>query len=119
MDALFRNDLAKEKRDVPVDKTQFTVALRRLLLEFRTHKKDGPGKFAKRIGYVVAGGDPVKRTVLSFLVETNVIRWEMRQYVVDKDAMKQLELSMHLLARLDENNTNKAYVSYCAWRNKR
>ena len=119
MDAQFRHDLAKDKRNVPVDQTQFTAALRRLLLEFRSDKKGHPGKYAKRIGYVIAGSNPVKSTVLSFLIETNVIRWEVRQYVIDKDAMKQLELSMHLLARLDESNTNKAYVSYCAWRNKK
>lgn len=116
MDAIFRRDLAKSKRDPDITQTQFTVALRRLLLEFRTDKKGRPGKFAKQVGYRVAGNDPVKQTVLSFLIETRVIKWELRQYVVNKGAMKELSLSMHALARLDENNTNKAYVSYCLWR---
>ena len=119
MDAQFRHDLAKDKRDVPVDRTQFTAALRRILFEFRTHKKNEPGKYAKRIGYVVASGSPVKRTVLSFLIETGVIRLEMQKYIIDKDAMKKMQLSVHLLARLDESNADKAYVSYCAWRNKK
>lgn len=119
MDALFRRDIAKSKRDPIVDQTQFTTALRRILVEFRTDKKGDPGKNAKQIGYRIAGNDPVKRTVLSFLVETGVIRLEVQQYVVDRDAMKDLCLSMHALARLDEENANKAYVSYCIWRGRK
>ena len=114
---MYRHDIAKPKRDITIGTAQFTAALRRILIEFRTDRKGSPGKYAKRIENVVAGSSPIKRGVLSFLIDTGVIKMEVRQYVINKDAMKQLELSMHMLARLDEENTHKAYVSYLIWRN--
>lgn len=118
MNASFRYDLAKSKRNVPIDTPEFARAMCRLFMDFRADRKDTIGKYASYINNVIVGGSPVKQTVLSFLVDTGVFKWKVRQYIIDKQALKALDLSMYGIARMDEETMRKAYVSFCAWRHK-
>lgn len=112
----FRTDLAKPKRDAEVDIANFTSALRRILIEFRTDKKGAPGRHSEMIDHVVASGNNAKRSVLLFLVESGVLYCRKRQYLVNRDAMSDMSLSMNAVCGLNNDSVQKAYVAFCAWK---
>lgn len=109
-------NIAKVKRSPETTLAQFTVALRRILVEFRTDKKGAPGKCQDRIERLVVGSNAIKQDVLLFLFDTGMIIKEKKILVINKDIMKSLSLSMHSVCAMNEQSTGKAYVAYCAWR---
>ena len=98
-----------------IDITKFTHAMRCILIEFRTHKKDTPAKDAERIENVVVGGSPIKRSILDYMIERGVIYRAEHLYKVELATMQKLGISYSALARMDTNQLGVVYSDFCNW----
>ena len=82
------------------DITKFTHAMRCIMMEFRTHKKDTLAKDRERIDNVTVGNNPLKRQVLEYLKHAGIIYKSAHLYKVDTEKMQKVGISYAALARM-------------------
>lgn len=98
-----------------IDCTKFIYALRCILSEFRTDKKDMLAKIADRIEHVIVGGSPVKRTSLDYLKSAGIIYASSHLYKVNEAIMQAKGLHFAALARMDTDLLEPVYREFCDW----
>lgn len=98
-----------------IDVTKFSHALRSILMEFRTDKKDTLAKNAEKIEYVTVGGSDIKRKVLEYLKAISIIYQEVRLYKVNEDKMREKGINFTALSRMDIAQLSTAYNDFCEW----
>lgn len=90
-------------------------ALRSILMEFRTDKKDTLGKTAEKIDFVTVGGSEIKRKVLEYLKASSVIYSSSHLYKVDEDKMREKAINFTALSRMDLVQLSTVYKDFCDW----
>ena len=100
-----------------VDATKLIYAMRCILMEFRTHKKDTLAKDAERINNVVVGNNKFKKEVLDYLKYKNIIYSYKHLYKVDTDNMQRVGISYSALARMQMDQLEEVYNEYIYWEN--
>lgn len=98
-----------------IDRTKFIYALRCILSEFRTDKKDMLAKMAERIENVIVGGSPVKRSALDYLKSAGIIYASSHLYKVNETIMQAKGLHFAALARMDTVLLDPVYREFCDW----
>lgn len=86
-----------------IDITRFMHALRCILIEFRTDKKDTLAKTSERIENVTVGNSKVKRSVLDYLLTNNIMYKSAHLYKIDEGKLQSKGISFVALARMDES----------------
>ena len=102
-----------------VDITKFTHAMRCIMMEFRTHKKDTLAKDWERIDNVTVGSNPFKQKVLQYMKEKGIIYKHEHLYKVDTGKMQQAGISYSALSRMRVDLLNVTYEDFCVWSNGR
>lgn len=103
-----------EKSD-NVDITRFMHAMHCILIEFRTHRKDTLGKDAERIENVTVANSQLKRAVLEFMKENNIIFKDGHLYKVNLEKMQSEGISYTALARMNCEQMKGAFENYTRW----
>lgn len=98
--------------DDVVDIKRVLYAMRCILIEFRTHKKDTMAKDAERIDNVTVGSSILKKKVLDFLKYYGVIFKEDHLYKVNIAKMQELEISYLTLMQANDVEDNKAFRAF-------
>ncbi len=98
-----------------VDITKFTHAMRCIMMEFRTHKKDTLAKDWERIDNVTVGSNPFKQKVLKYMKEKEIIYKYEHLYKVNTGKMQQAGISYSALSRMRVDLLKMAYDDFCAW----
>lgn len=98
-----------------VDITKFTHALRCIMMEFRTHKKDTLAKDWERIDNVTVGSNPFKQKVLQYMKEREIIYKQNHLYKVDQGKMQQAGISYSALSRMRVDLLDVTYKDFCVW----
>lgn len=98
-----------------IDITRFIHALRCILVEFRTDKKDTLAKTAERIENVTVGNSTLKRSVLDYLKSTGIIYDSAHLYKINEAILQSKSVSFVALARMDEEQLRPAFDDYCTW----
>lgn len=98
------------------DIVQFIHALRSILIEFRTHRKDTLAKTADRIENVVVGNSKLKREVLNYMKNTGIIYSSAHLYKIDEDKMQKKGINFNALSRMDTAQLKSAYDDFTFWR---
>lgn len=104
----------KDSEDIDIKRVLY--AMRCILIEFRTHKKDTMAKDAERIDNVTVGGNSLKKKVLEFFKDYGVIFRSGHLYKINIQKMQELEISYLTLMQANNEETNKAFeafVEYC------
>ena len=97
------------------DITKFIHAMRCILVEFRTHKKDTLAKTAERIEYVTVGRSVIKRQVLEYLKSCGIIYPSAHLYKVNETIMQNKGIYYNALSRMDTEQMQPAFVDFCKW----
>ena len=97
------------------DITKFIHALRCILVEFRTHRKDTLAKSAERIEFVTVGNSAIKRQVLDYLKHHGIIYPSDHLYKVDEAKMQAKGIHFNALSRMDIQQMQGAFVDFCKW----
>lgn len=97
------------------DITKFIHALRCILIEFRTDKKDTLAKTADRIENVTVGNSEAKRNVLDYLIANGIMYKSAHLYKIDEEKMQSKGISFVALIRMDEDQLSTAYNDFCDW----
>lgn len=97
------------------DITKFIHALRCILVEFRTHRKDTLAKSAERIEFVTVGNSAIKRQVLDYLKHHGIIYSSDHLYKVDEAKMQAKGIHFNALSRMDIQQMQGAFVDFCKW----
>lgn len=97
------------------DITKFTHAMRCIMMEFRTHKKDTLAKDRERIDNVTVGNNPLKRQVLEYLKHAGIIYKSAHLYKVDTEKMQKVGISYAALARMRTDLLEIVYSDFCRW----
>ena len=95
-----------------VDITRFIYALRCILFQFRTHKKDTLAKTADRIDYVIVGSSELKKCVLEFLKSKRIIYTSEHLYKVDEAEMQKIGINFNALLNVDTESLKKAFSEF-------
>ena len=95
------------------DSTKFIHALRCILIEFRTDKKDTLAKTADRIERVTVGSSTIKRKVLDYLKSTGIIYEAKHLYKINENTMQSKGISFVGLARMDEEQLKPTFEDFC------
>ena len=95
-----------------IDITKFTYALRSILMEFRTHKKDTLAKTIDRIDFVVVGKNVFKQKIFSFLKHTKVVYESEHLYKIDTTQMQRMGISFTALSRMDISQMNTIFAEF-------
>lgn len=98
-----------------IDITKFTYAMRSIMIEFRTHKKDTLAKDAERIENVTVGSSTLKSKVLQYMKERQIIYRAAHLYKIDIGKMQSLGISYSALARLNTEQMSRSYSDFCTW----
>ncbi len=97
------------------DITKFIHALRCILVEFRTHRKDTLAKTAERIEFVTVGNSTIKRQVLDYLKHCGIIFTSDHLYKIDEGKMQEKGIFFNALSRMDTNQMSGAFTDFCHW----
>ena len=108
----FNYDFEDESK---LDITKFIHALRCILIEFRSHKKDTLAKSAERIEYVTVGNSTIKRQVLRYLKHCGIIYSSAHLYKIDESKMQEKGIFFDALSRMDTQKMKGAFNDYCRW----
>lgn len=108
----FNYDFEDESK---LDITKFIHALRCILIEFRSHKKDTLAKSAERIEYVTVGNSTIKRQVLRYLKYCGIIYSSAHLYKIDESKMQEKGIFFDALSRMDTQKMKGAFNDYCRW----
>ena len=100
------------------DITKFIHALRCILVEFRSHSKDALAKMAERIEYVTVGNSAIKRQVLQYLKNREIIYSSEHLYKVNEAKLQENGISFNALARMDVLQLEGAFEDFCRWTQK-
>ena len=103
-----------EKSD-DVDITKFMHAMRCILIEFRTHRKDTLGKDAERIENVTVANSQLKRSVLEYMKDKKIIYKDGHLYKVNLTEMQNEGISYTALARMNCEQMKDAFENYTKW----
>lgn len=95
-----------------LDITKFVHALRCILVEFRTHKKDTLAKTAERVENVTVGSSKLKRKVLEYLKNTGIIYTSGHLYKVNQDKMQEKGINFNSLYRTDSEQLGDAFNDF-------
>ena len=98
-----------------IDITKFTHALRCIMMEFRTHKKDTLAKAAERIEYVTVGNSDFKRQVLEYLLDRGIIYLSGNLYKINSSKMQGVGISYASLSRMRIDNMSKAFEDFVSF----
>lgn len=98
-----------------IDSTKFIYALRCIMSEFRTDKKDMLAKMADRIDHVVVGSSLLKRKVLDYLKGVGIIYESGHLYKVNEEIMQAKGIHFAALARMDTAILAPVYSDFCKW----
>ena len=101
-----------------IDITRFMHALRCILVEFRTDRKDTLAKTADRIENVTVGNSTLKRSVLNYLKSTGIIYEAAHLYKINEKILQSKGVSFVALARMEEAQLSSAFEDYCRWSNQ-
>jgi len=101
------------------DITKFIHALRCILVEFRTHRKDTLAKSAERIEFVTVGNSAIKRQVLDYMKYHGIIYSSDHLYKVDEAKMQAKGIHFNALSRMDVQQMHNAFVDFCKWAQNR
>ncbi len=99
-----------------IDITKFTYAMRCILIEFRTHKKDTLAKDSERIDNVTVGNNILKRQVLDFMKSKEIIYNSAHLYKVNTTRMQEFGISYSALSRMDLKQMGFAFTDFCKWK---
>ena len=97
------------------DIIKFIHALRCILVEFRTHRKDTLAKSAERIEFVVVGGSKIKRQVLEYLKHHEIIYTSDHLYKIDEAKLQAKGIHFNALSRMDTQQMQGAFTDFCKW----
>ena len=97
------------------DIIKFIHALRCILVEFRTHRKDTLAKTAERIEFVTVGGSNIKRQVLNYLKNCGIIYVSEHLYKINEDVMQSKGIFYNALSRMDTQQMQPAFCDFCRW----
>lgn len=97
------------------DIIKFIHALRCILVEFRTHKKDTLAKTAERIEFVTVGNSDMKRRVLEYMKDVGIIYTADHLYKIDEAKMQEKKISFNALSRMDTALMMEAFQDFCKW----
>lgn len=100
-----------------IDITKFVHAMRCIMMEFRTHRKDTLAKDWERIDNVTIGNNPLKKQVLNYLKNNGIIYKSAHLYKVDTEKMQKVGISYAALARMRTDLLETAYSDFCTWNN--
>lgn len=98
-----------------VDIIKFIHALRGILSEFRTHRKDVLAKFADRIEHVTVGNSSIKRQVLEYLLDCAILYREGRFYKVNENNMQNKGIHFDALLRMDTQRLSMIFKDFNRW----
>lgn len=98
-----------------IDSTKFIYALRCIMSEFRTDKKDMLAKMSDRIEHVTVGSSPLKRSVLNYLKGAGIIYESGHLYKVNEAVMQAKGIHFAALARMDTVLLAPVYSDFCDW----
>lgn len=98
-----------------IDITKFAHALRSILMEFRTDKKDTLGKTAEKIDFVTVGGSEIKRKVLEYMKDASIVYQSSHLYKINEDKMQEKGINFTALSRMDVAQLALAYDDFCVW----
>ena len=98
-----------------IDSTKFIYALRCIMSEFRTDKKDMLAKMADRIEHVTVGSSPLKRSVLNYLKGVGIIYESGHLYKVNEAIMQAKGIHFAALSRMDTVLLAPVYSDFCSW----
>lgn len=101
-----------------VDITKFIYALRCIMSEFRTDKKDMLAKMADRIDNVIVGGSPLKKSVLDYLKDVGIIYASGHLYKVNEPTMRTKGIHFAALARMDTAHLASVYSDFNRWKSE-
>ena len=102
-----------------LDITKFSHAMRSILIEFRTHKKDTLAKDAERIDNVTVGNSTLKKAILKYLKARRVIYSSAHLYKIDTTEMQKLGISYLALARMNVEQLTAVYSDFISWENNK
>ena len=98
-----------------VDITKFTYAMRCIMMEFRTHKKDTLAKDWERIDNVTVGNNLFKQKILQYMKQKGIIYKYQHLYKVDTGKMQKAGISYSALSRMRVDLLKVAYEDFCDW----
>lgn len=98
-----------------IDSTKFIYALRCIMSEFRTDKKDMLAKMADRIEHVTVGSSLLKRRVLNYLKGVGIIYESGHLYKINEVIMQAKGIHFAALARMDTVLLAPVYYDFCEW----
>ena len=98
-----------------IDDLKFAHAVRCIMVEFRTHRKDTLGKDAERVDNVVVGSNPIKKKVLNYLKARGVIYRQEHLYKVNLNEMQKININYLALTRMNTDQLKPAYHDFCSW----
>lgn len=109
------NDKAQETSK----KDDFLHYLRKILMCFRTHKKDMPARDAEKIDFVIVGNDEFRKRVFAFLLDKGIVFKEFREkhlYKINLDVMSRFGINWVSLMSGDMAKLSVVYdefIKYC------
>lgn len=101
-----------------IDITKFAYALRRILVEFRTDKKDTLGKNMEKIDNITVGNNIFRKEVLQYLKYKNIIytsEYE-NQYKINLESMREAGISYSAVSQMLIPHLKTAYDDFCSWK---
>lgn len=98
-----------------VDIIKFIHALRCILVEFRSDKKDTLAKTASRIENVTVGNSEIKRKVLDYLKANDIMYEAAHLYKINEEKLQSKGISFVALMRMDENQLSTVFEDFCKW----
>lgn len=112
--------LIKYKHDYTEDSAfsidQFVYILRKILVQFRKHRKDTPAKDAEKIDFVTVGTEPKRRSVFNYLQNRGIIYRDAHDphlYKISVEKLEQNGISWGAVTRGDNKQLENAYRSFC------
>ena len=97
------------------DIIKFIHALRCILVEFRTHRKDTLAKTADRIDFVTVGSSEIKQKVLGYLKHCGIIYTAGHLYKIDESKLQEKGIFFNALSRMDMQQLSGSFVDFCKW----
>lgn len=97
------------------DITKFIHAMRCILVEFRTHRKDTLAKTAERIDFVTVGNSEIKQYVLDYMKSAGIIYSAAHLYKIDEAKMQEKGIFFAALARTDVAMLEPAFEDFNRW----
>ena len=101
-----------------VEPVKFANALRMIMFEFRTHKKDTLAKDADRIDNVIVGSSEFKKSVLEFLLYKKIVFRAEHLYKIDLERMNNAKLNYLDLRNLNTNAYDDFFKEYLSFLRK-